>query len=65
MLTISFSEAGGSGEEQDVEIWRGLDNIFGFLRQFHKGRNDSGLPVFTPLPLLTQRSVEQIEEEGG
>ncbi|KAA6395000.1 MAG: hypothetical protein EZS28_009477 [Streblomastix strix] len=63
LLAIALSTAGGSGEEQDQEIYWGLNNLSIFLNQFHLRRyyNIS----FPPLPSLAKISVEQIEEEGG
>ncbi|KAA6362084.1 MAG: hypothetical protein EZS28_042389 [Streblomastix strix] len=61
VLVIAISTASGSGEEQDEEIWSGLNNISKFLRDIHQGKQNS----FPPQPLLVRRSVEQIEEEGG
>ncbi|KAA6394237.1 MAG: hypothetical protein EZS28_010234, partial [Streblomastix strix] len=65
MWVISISTAGGSGEEQDSEIYNGLNHIFMFLKELHRGRNNIYQTSFPILPLLAQKSVEQIEEEGG
>ncbi|KAA6365742.1 MAG: hypothetical protein EZS28_038731 [Streblomastix strix] len=64
VLVIAISTASGSGEEQDLEIYWGLDKISDFIRCLNKGRNDYE-PSFPPQPLLARRSDEQIEEEGG
>ncbi|KAA6356773.1 MAG: hypothetical protein EZS28_047700 [Streblomastix strix] len=63
MLSITFSTAGGKGEEQDEEINNQLRSIYWFLRELHLGRNWQ--PSFQPLPLLVRRSEEQMEEEGA
>ncbi|KAA6391196.1 MAG: hypothetical protein EZS28_013276 [Streblomastix strix] len=65
VMFITFSKAGGVGEEQDEQIYYGLINFFKFLRDIHDGRNDDWQPSFQPLPLLARRTEEQIEEEGG
>ncbi|KAA6390742.1 MAG: hypothetical protein EZS28_013734 [Streblomastix strix] len=62
ILAIAISTAGGSGEEQDLEIMNGLSHIYQFLAILHNGSN---YPLFLPLPLLAHSSKEQIEEEGG
>ncbi|KAA6396258.1 MAG: hypothetical protein EZS28_008212 [Streblomastix strix] len=62
-LVIAISTAGGSGEEQDYEIFYGLYYIYEFLSNLRQGRNYKA--TFPPQPLLARRSVEQIEEEGG
>ncbi|KAA6390932.1 MAG: hypothetical protein EZS28_013540 [Streblomastix strix] len=64
VMSISFCNAGGICEEQDQEIYYGLNNISGFLRDLHVGRNDY-YSSFKQLPLLARRTVEQIEEEGA
>ncbi|KAA6378818.1 MAG: hypothetical protein EZS28_025655 [Streblomastix strix] len=64
VMSISFSTAGGVGEEQDEEIRNGLHCIQYFLRELHAGRNDYQ-PYFQPLPLLVRNTEEQIEEEGA
>ncbi|KAA6377736.1 MAG: hypothetical protein EZS28_026739 [Streblomastix strix] len=64
MMSITFSTAGGVGEEEDKEIWNGLGEIQHFLRQLHDGRNYP-YTSFQPLPLLVRRTEEQIEEEGA
>ncbi|KAA6360297.1 MAG: hypothetical protein EZS28_044176 [Streblomastix strix] len=63
VMSISYSTAGGVGEERYQEICNGLHNISWFLRELHEGRND--YPSFQPLPLLVRRTEEQIEEEGA
>ncbi|KAA6383375.1 MAG: hypothetical protein EZS28_021097 [Streblomastix strix] len=63
VMSISICTAGGKGEEQDEDIWRGLRSIFLFLRELHAVRNWQ--PSFQPLPLLARRSEEQMEEEGA
>ncbi|KAA6343904.1 MAG: hypothetical protein EZS28_052274, partial [Streblomastix strix] len=63
VLVIAISTAGGTGEEQDLGIYDGLDRISEFIRCLNQGRNYE--PTFPPQPLLGRRSVEQIEEEGG
>ncbi|KAA6371835.1 MAG: hypothetical protein EZS28_032638 [Streblomastix strix] len=63
VLVIAISTASGSGEEQDLEIRDGLDNISDFLECLNQGRNDYA--TFPPQPLLARRSEEQIKEEGG
>ncbi|KAA6385367.1 MAG: hypothetical protein EZS28_019108 [Streblomastix strix] len=65
VMSLSFSTAGGKGEEQDEEIENVLNRISGFLNALHKGRNNVYQPSFQPLPLLARRSEEQIEEEGA
>ncbi|KAA6390580.1 MAG: hypothetical protein EZS28_013895 [Streblomastix strix] len=62
---ISFSNAGGIGEEFDLGVRNGLNNIYNFLKEQHEGRNRSWQQSFQPLPLLAQRTEEQIEEEGA
>ncbi|KAA6328751.1 MAG: hypothetical protein EZS28_053681 [Streblomastix strix] len=64
VLSITFSTAGGKGEEQDEEIENGLECIKYFLIGLHTGRTYRQ-PSFQPLPLLVRRSEEQIEEEGA
>ncbi|KAA6358034.1 MAG: hypothetical protein EZS28_046438 [Streblomastix strix] len=61
LLVISISTAGGTGEKNDLEIWRGLHCIQYFLESLHQGR--TWQPSFQPLPLLARRTEEQIEEE--
>ncbi|KAA6401653.1 MAG: hypothetical protein EZS28_002821 [Streblomastix strix] len=63
LLSISYSTAGGIGEEHDQETWNVLGSISRFLRDIHQGRNYRQ-PSFQPLPLLARVSLEQIEEEG-
>ncbi|KAA6382965.1 MAG: hypothetical protein EZS28_021509 [Streblomastix strix] len=63
VTSITFSTAGGQGEEQDMEIFYGLQHIYMFLRELHAVRNRQ--PSFQSLPLLARRSEEQIEEEGA
>ncbi|KAA6360437.1 MAG: hypothetical protein EZS28_044036 [Streblomastix strix] len=63
VFCISFSTAGGIGEEQDLEIYNGLIRISDFLREQHNGRNWQ--PSLQPLPLLARITEEQIEEEGA
>ncbi|KAA6380445.1 MAG: hypothetical protein EZS28_024028 [Streblomastix strix] len=63
VISITFSTAGGKGEEQDQEIFYGLQHIYLFLRELHLGRNWQ--PSFQPLPLLVRNSEEQMEEEGA
>ncbi|KAA6372988.1 MAG: hypothetical protein EZS28_031485 [Streblomastix strix] len=65
VMSLSFSTAGGIGEEQDLEIRSGLSDISRFFRQLHEGRNNYGYRPFQPLPLLARVSLEQIEEEGA
>ncbi|KAA6383078.1 MAG: hypothetical protein EZS28_021397 [Streblomastix strix] len=65
VICISFSTAGGIGEEKEKEIRNGLDNIYNFLREQHEGRNNYYQPFFQPLPLLARMTEEQIEEEGA
>ncbi|KAA6368851.1 MAG: hypothetical protein EZS28_035622 [Streblomastix strix] len=65
LISITLSTAGGQGEEQDEEIYYGLDYIYHFLRALHTGRNNDWQPSFQSLPLLVRRSEEQIEEEGA
>ncbi|KAA6374625.1 MAG: hypothetical protein EZS28_029848 [Streblomastix strix] len=62
-LVIAISTASGSGEEQDLEIIHGLDFISDFIRCLNKGKNNYAR--FPPQPLLSRRSDEQLEEEGG
>ncbi|KAA6385056.1 MAG: hypothetical protein EZS28_019414 [Streblomastix strix] len=63
VTSIAFCTAGGVGEEQDVEIYVGLNHFYSFLRQLHEGR--FWQRSFQPLPLLVRRTEEQIEEEGA
>ncbi|KAA6366116.1 MAG: hypothetical protein EZS28_038357, partial [Streblomastix strix] len=63
VLVIAINTASGSGEEEDDEIFEGLNSIFQFLGYLIQGRNYSA--TFQPQPLLARRSNEQIEEEGG
>ncbi|KAA6373856.1 MAG: hypothetical protein EZS28_030617, partial [Streblomastix strix] len=63
VMSITFSTAGGKGEEQDEEIRNGLQGIFYFLRELHAVRNWQS--SFQPLPLLARRTKEQIEEGGA
>ncbi|KAA6367817.1 MAG: hypothetical protein EZS28_036656 [Streblomastix strix] len=63
VMSISFSTAGGKGEEQDKEIRLGLRSIYWFLSELHLGRNWQ--PSLQPLPLLARRTDEQMEEEGA
>ncbi|KAA6368211.1 MAG: hypothetical protein EZS28_036262, partial [Streblomastix strix] len=63
VLVIAISTASGHGEEEDEEIYNGLNCIFWFLSNLNKG--NKGTYSFPPQPLLAQRSDEQIEEEGG
>ncbi|KAA6379580.1 MAG: hypothetical protein EZS28_024895 [Streblomastix strix] len=63
VMSLSFSTAGGVGEEQDYEICNGLFRIYLFLKDLHEGR--TWLTSFQPLPLLARRTDEQIEEEGA
>ncbi|KAA6402933.1 MAG: hypothetical protein EZS28_001542 [Streblomastix strix] len=66
VVAISISTAGGSGEEQDHEIWNGLICIANFLSQLRQGRNYHPFyPSFPPQPELAYGSEEQFEEEGG
>ncbi|KAA6361046.1 MAG: hypothetical protein EZS28_043427, partial [Streblomastix strix] len=65
VMSITFCTAGGKGEEQDEEIWNGLDRISVFLRELHEGRNDDYQSSFQPLPLLVRNTEEQMEEEGA
>ncbi|KAA6365250.1 MAG: hypothetical protein EZS28_039223 [Streblomastix strix] len=64
MICISFSTAGGIGEEQDEEIWNVLLYINWFIREQNKRKNFRQ-PFFQLLPLLARRTEEQIEEEGA
>ncbi|KAA6401734.1 MAG: hypothetical protein EZS28_002741 [Streblomastix strix] len=65
VMFISLSTAGGIGEEQDKEIYNGLQHIHLFFSSLHQGKNNQGQSSFQPLPLLARRTEEQIEEEGG
>ncbi|KAA6380983.1 MAG: hypothetical protein EZS28_023491 [Streblomastix strix] len=65
VMSITYSTAGGIGEEQDLGIQIGLNNFYNFLRDLYKGRHYFGQTSFQPLPLLARRTVEQIEEEGA
>ncbi|KAA6392548.1 MAG: hypothetical protein EZS28_011927 [Streblomastix strix] len=64
MMSLSYSTAGGIGDEQDDEIQYGMFCISYFLGQLHQGRNNYQ-PSFQPLPLLARITEEQIEEEGA
>ncbi|KAA6326500.1 MAG: hypothetical protein EZS28_053944 [Streblomastix strix] len=64
MMFITISTAGGIGEEQDLEIWNGLNFVTEFLRQLYQGKNDNK-PSFQDLLLLVKTSTEQIEKEGA
>ncbi|KAA6373728.1 MAG: hypothetical protein EZS28_030746 [Streblomastix strix] len=63
VTSISFSTAGGKGEEQDDEISNQLCRIYHFLRALHYGNTYQ--PYFQPLPLLVRNTEEQMEEEGA
>ncbi|KAA6356625.1 MAG: hypothetical protein EZS28_047848 [Streblomastix strix] len=63
VTSITFSTAGGQGEEQDYEISNQLYRISRFLRELHEGRNE-WKPYFQTLPLLVRNTEEQMEEEG-
>ncbi|KAA6366604.1 MAG: hypothetical protein EZS28_037869 [Streblomastix strix] len=63
-IMISFSTAGGIGEQQDDEIYWGLDCVSEFFNELHNGRNNY-LPSFPPQPGLSRICEEQIEEEDG
>ncbi|KAA6364610.1 MAG: hypothetical protein EZS28_039863, partial [Streblomastix strix] len=73
VLSITFSTAGGVGEEKDEEIKDGLNYIQYFLGELYQGRNDNydydddvdWYTSFQPLPLLARRTEEQIEEVGA
>ncbi|KAA6375067.1 MAG: hypothetical protein EZS28_029407 [Streblomastix strix] len=65
VICISISTAGGIGEEQNMEIFLGLDNIYYILIEQHEGRNYDEQPSFQPLPLLARMTEEQMEEEGA
>ncbi|KAA6371737.1 MAG: hypothetical protein EZS28_032736 [Streblomastix strix] len=65
VICISFSTAGGIGEEHDKKILNVLNDIINFIRALHNGRNDEWQPSFQPLPLFSRRTEEQIEEEGA
>ncbi|KAA6364928.1 MAG: hypothetical protein EZS28_039545 [Streblomastix strix] len=64
VISITYSTAGGNGEEQDDEIQIGLIYIYDFLKALHQGRNYKQ-SSFQPLPLLARNTEEQIEEEGA
>ncbi|KAA6361344.1 MAG: hypothetical protein EZS28_043129 [Streblomastix strix] len=63
VMSISFSTAGGKGEEQDEEILNGLIRIYDFLIGLHEGKTQQ--PSFQTLPLLVRNTEEQMEEEGA
>ncbi|KAA6394972.1 MAG: hypothetical protein EZS28_009496 [Streblomastix strix] len=64
MMSITFSIAGGFGEEQNGEINYGLNHFYYFLRELHEGRNSyDWQPSFQPFPLLARRTDEQKEKE--
>ncbi|KAA6333537.1 MAG: hypothetical protein EZS28_053158, partial [Streblomastix strix] len=63
VICISISTAGGIGEEQDKEIYNGLNDIYQILRVQYEGRNYQ--PSFQLLPQLARMTEEQIEEEGA
>ncbi|KAA6379810.1 MAG: hypothetical protein EZS28_024664 [Streblomastix strix] len=65
VMTLSFSTAGGIGDEKDEEISYGLNHFYFFLRELYEGRTYEDNPSFQPLPLLARMSLEQIEEEGA
>ncbi|KAA6385505.1 MAG: hypothetical protein EZS28_018968 [Streblomastix strix] len=65
VMSITFSTAGGIGEEKDNGIYQGLFRISEFLRELYNGRNNNQKPSFQPLPLLSRITEEQIEEEGA
>ncbi|KAA6400442.1 MAG: hypothetical protein EZS28_004029 [Streblomastix strix] len=65
LMAFTLSTAGGQGEEQDKEIFYGLDYIYHFLRDLYEGRNNEWQTSLQPLPLLVQLTEEQIEEEGA
>ncbi|KAA6377268.1 MAG: hypothetical protein EZS28_027204 [Streblomastix strix] len=64
VICISFNTAGGIDEEEDEEIRNVLIYFYYFLRELHEGK-DYRQPFFQPLPLLSRRTVEQIEKEGA
>ncbi|KAA6402233.1 MAG: hypothetical protein EZS28_002248 [Streblomastix strix] len=64
LFVVSFSTAGGNGEENDLSIWRGLVYLSAFLQDLHQGSNYRQ-PYFSHQLLLEKRSFEQVEEEGG
>ncbi|KAA6366273.1 MAG: hypothetical protein EZS28_038201 [Streblomastix strix] len=64
VICISFSSAGGIGEENDEQIRNGLYHINNFIREQHVGRYFRQ-PSFQPLPLLARMTEEQMEEEGA
>ncbi|KAA6353876.1 MAG: hypothetical protein EZS28_050597 [Streblomastix strix] len=63
VTSITFSTAGGQGEEQDDEIRNGLVCISDFLRRLHEGKTQQS--SFQPIPLLARNTEEQMEEEGA
>ncbi|KAA6361797.1 MAG: hypothetical protein EZS28_042676 [Streblomastix strix] len=65
VMSITFSTAGGVGEEEDYEIYSGLIYIYYFFRKLHERRSYDWQRSIHPLPLLLRRSEEQIEEEGA
>ncbi|KAA6354377.1 MAG: hypothetical protein EZS28_050096, partial [Streblomastix strix] len=65
VMSITFSTAGGVGEEQDEEINVGLGDIYYFLIDLHEGRYNDWQRSFQPLPLLVRNTEEQMEEEGA
>ncbi|KAA6357470.1 MAG: hypothetical protein EZS28_047003, partial [Streblomastix strix] len=58
VMFITICAAGGQGEEQDVEIWNGLEYITDFLRELHESKTQQ--PSFQPLPLLIRKTDEQM-----
>ncbi|KAA6358307.1 MAG: hypothetical protein EZS28_046165, partial [Streblomastix strix] len=65
VLAITIGTAGGSGDENDEDIWKGLSHIYWFLRYLHEGKIYIWKPFVQPLPLHVRMSEEQMEEEGG
>ncbi|KAA6382538.1 MAG: hypothetical protein EZS28_021935 [Streblomastix strix] len=64
VISITFSTAGGKGEELNKAISDGLLYISRFLNELQRGKT-YGQQTFQPLPLLARRYEEQIEEEGA
>ncbi|KAA6380048.1 MAG: hypothetical protein EZS28_024425 [Streblomastix strix] len=63
VLVITISTASGSGEEQDKEIYWGLNYISDFIKCLNQGKNYG--TSFPPQHLLARRSDEQLEEKGA
>ncbi|KAA6391686.1 MAG: hypothetical protein EZS28_012784 [Streblomastix strix] len=64
-LIAYISTASGKCQEQDKEIYRGLELINNYIQDLRQRRYELPWTYISPLPHLTKISVEQFEEEGG